>query len=242
MFVIMKTNLEKLIVKYDDEQLDEHVKQFHQIIDDEFSDESRKKALHELYNTDPWAEQLRVAPASSVGHFHNAFIGGYCLHVMNVIKYSKQLYSFYKNNGGLVDFTMEELVFAAMHHDLGKLGDENGANYLINEDDWSMTKRKMFFVMNPDLQNMDPGTRGFYVLSQFGIKYTWKEMLGIRLADGLYEDCNREYLVQFNEEKQLKTNLPYILHVADFMASRIECDDYKRQVYGESDILDKIVG
>lgn len=237
-----KIDLVSLIVKYDDEQLDEHVDQFHNIIDNEFSDSDRKDKLHELYNTEPFKEQLRVAPASSVGHFHNAFIGGYCLHVMNVIKFSKQLFSFYKANGGNIDFELEELVFAAMHHDLGKLGDENGAHFIINEDNWSVQKRNMFFKINPNLQRMDPGTRGFYILSQFGITYSWKEMLGIRLADGLYEDCNREYLLQFNEEKQLKTNLPYILHSADFMASRIENDDYKRSVNGESDVLDSIVG
>ena len=231
----------KLICKYDDDELDAHVEQFLDIIKTEFSGERQEKLL-ELYNTDPWKTQLREAPASSVGHFHNCFVGGYCLHVMNVIRNSKALFNFYGKMGGTIDFELEELIFAAMHHDLGKLGDENGAHFIINPDDWSMKKRKMFFVINPDLQHMDPGTRGYYILSQFGVKYSWKEMLGIRLADGLYEECNREYLVQFNEDKQLKTNLPHVLHTADMLASRIECDEYKREINGESDVLDKLVG
>jgi hypothetical protein len=231
----------KLICKYDDDQLDSHVEKFLDIIKSDFDGE-RQEQLLELYNTEPYKTQLRIAPASSVGYFHNAFVGGYVLHVMNVINNAKAMFNFYKKSGGIVDFELSELVFAAMHHDLGKLGDENGAYYEINNDNWSLDKRKMFFVRNPELQNMDPSTRCFYVLSQFGIKYSWKEMLGIRLADGLYEECNREYLVQFDESKQLKTNLPYLVHIADFLASRIENDDYKKTVYGDSENMKELFG
>lgn len=237
----MVMDYSKLICKYDDEQLDRHVEQFLDIIKEEFDGERQEKLL-ELYTTEPYATQLRVAPASSVGYFHNAFVGGYCLHVMNVIENSKAIHSFYKNKGGIIDYELEELVFAAMHHDLGKLGDENGAYYEINEDDWSLKKRNMFFVRNPDIQHMDPGQRGFYVLSQFGIKYTWKEMLGIRLADGLYEECNKEYLMQFAKDKQLKTNLPRILHTADFLSANLESDEYKQLTEGESEASKKLFG
>jgi hypothetical protein len=223
----------KLICKYDDDQLDDHVEKFLDIVRNDISGE-RSDQLIDLYTSDPYKEQLRVAPASSVGYFHNAFIGGYCLHVMNVIENAKAMFAFYSKKGGIIDFELEELVFAAMHHDLGKLGDETGPYYVINDEDWSLKKRQMFFKRNPDVQNMDPGMRGFYVLNQFGIKYSWKEMLGIRLADGLYEECNKEYLVQFDQNKQLKTNLPYLLHTADFLSSRLECDDYKKEASGDS--------
>jgi len=221
----------KLICKYNDEQLDEHVEQFLEIIKTEFSGERQEKLL-ELYTSDIYSVRLRESPAASVGYFHNAFVGGYCLHVMNVITNAQMLTNFYSKRGGTVDWEMEEIVFAAMHHDLGKLGDETGPTYIINDDDWSLNKRKMFFVLNPDIQHMDHGTRGYYVMSQFGIKYSWKEMLGIRLADGLYEEGNAEYLKQFQEDKQLKTNLPHVLHCADILAAKMEQDDYKREVYG----------
>ena len=228
----IRMDYSNLICKYDDDQLDNHVEQFLDIIKTEFSGDRQKKLL-ELYTSDIYSERLRTAPASSVGYFHNAFIGGYCLHIMNVIENAKMLTSFYKKRGGIVDWETEEIVFAAMHQDLGKLGDETGPTYIINDDDWSLNKRKMFFVINPEIQHMDHGLRGFYVLSQFGINYSWKEMLGIRLADGLYEECNAEYLKQFQEEKQLKTNLPHVLHCADMLSSKIEQDDYKRIVHGE---------
>ena len=221
----------KIICKHDEEQLDSNVEKFLNIIKSEFSGERQEKLL-ELYTSDIFSERLRTAPAASVGYFHNAFIGGYCLHIINVVENAKMLTNFYSKRGGNVDWEMEEMVFAAMHHDLGKLGDETGPTYIINDDDWSLNKRKMFFVINPDVQHMDHGLRGFYVLSQYGISYSWKEMLGIRLADGLYEDGNTEYLKQFQEHKQLKTNLPHVLHCADILSSKIEQDDYKKEVYG----------
>ena len=40
-------------------------------------------------------------------------------------------------NGATINFTDEELIFAAMHHDLGKVGDELGNEfYTPNESEW----------------------------------------------------------------------------------------------------------
>ena len=230
----------KLICRFDDSELDSHVEDFLDIIKTEFSGDRQEKLL-ELYNTEPYKTQLREAPASSIGFFHNAYIGGYCTHIQNVIRNCRAQYSFYKNVGGTIDFELEELIFAAMHHDLGKLGDETGAQYLLNENDWEISKRNMFFKTNPDIQHMDPSTRGYYILSQFEVKYTWKEMLGIRLADGLYEEGNKEFLTGFGEAKQLKTNLPAILHVSDFFAAKLESDEYKRLTQGNSAELDNVM-
>lgn len=224
----------KLICKLSDSQLDENYNKFIQIIKDEFKGERQKKLL-KLYSKDPWKTQLREAPASSVAYFHNAFVGGYCEHVMNVINNSKAMFSFYKNSGGTVDFELEELVFAAMHHDLGKLGDENGAYYELVTDDWKL-KRQSFFQRNENIQSMDPGMRAYYVLSQFQIPMTWKEMLGIRLADGLYEECNKDYLKGgFSEGSSLKTNLPKLLHMADYMSANLERDKF----YADKEIKSK---
>ena len=148
----------------------------------------------------------------------------------------KQLTHWYGKVGGNVDYEMEEIVFAAMHHDLGKLGDETGPYYQMSEDDWKI-KRGNYFEKNGDLHNMDVGLRRtFYILGQKGIPYTQKEMLGIRCADGLYEECNKDILMpSFNENLALKTNLPKILHMADFAAANKERDSYYRFINEESD-------
>ena len=219
----------KLICKYDDSQLEEHYQQFLTMVGEEVSGE-RGERLVEMYSTDLYHSKLLHAPASSIGYFHNAFIGGYVLHINNVVNASKGVMKLYEHIGGMIDFTEEELIFAAIHHDLGKLGDETGDFYLINDSDWHIKNQQAFFKTNGDLQYMDTADRTMLMLNNEGIKMNWKEMLGIRLADGMYDDNTHSYLKGFSKDKKLKTNLPYILHTADFLASKKEFDDYKKEV------------
>ena len=67
---------------------------------------------------------------------------------------------------------------------------------------------------------------GFNTLSQFGVTYTEAEYLGLRLADGMYEEGNKYYLMGFGESKKLKTNLPQLVHQADMIATRYEMENY----------------
>ena len=71
-----------------------------------------------------------MAPASGRSWYHNAFAGGYVDHVNRVVEYAVKQMRLYKEMGGEVDFTEEELVFAALFHDLGKLGDGDSPNYI----------------------------------------------------------------------------------------------------------------
>ena len=47
----------------------------------------------------------------------------------------------------------------------------------------------------------------------------------------MYEEANKPYLVSFNPDSRLRSNLPLILHQADMMASRVEWERWK---YGEN--------
>lgn len=38
----------------------------------------------------------------------------------------------------------------------------------------------------------------------------------------MYEEANKPYYVGWNPDSALRTNIPYVLHQADMMASRIE--------------------
>lgn len=228
----------KIILRFED-ALDDNYDKFISIVEEEFTGDRREKLLN-LYQTEPYKTQLKTAPASAIQYFHNSFVGGYCMHVMNVIEHSKQLTNWYGKVGGTVDYELEEIVFAAMHHDLGKLGDENGPYYKLSEDDWKI-KRGNFFERNGDLHHMDVGLRSFYILSKHGISYTQKELLGIRCADGLYEEGNKDILMPgFNEDLALKTNLPKILHMADFAAANKERDAYYKFIAEESEGLKKL--
>jgi len=180
-----------------------------------------------MYSTEELGNQLVVAPASGKLNFHSAYVGGYIDHVMNVARNAFKLKKIFEEGGAKVDFTDEELFFAAFHHDLGKLGDVSNPYYLPQNDKWSQDKKKEFFTHNPALQYFDVTHRALWLLNQYGIQYTQKEMLGIMLADGLYNEPNKKYLMSYSEDFSLKTELPYIIHWADHMSCRQEYVQYK---------------
>ena len=64
-----------------------------------------------------------MAPASGKSWYHNAFAGGYVDHVNRVVQYAVKQSKLYEEMGGTVDYSEEELVFSALFHDLGKIGD-----------------------------------------------------------------------------------------------------------------------
>ena len=59
-------------------------------------------------------EEYVMSPASGRAWFHNAFPGGYVDDVNRVVEYAVKQMRLYKEMGGEVDFTEEELVFAAL--------------------------------------------------------------------------------------------------------------------------------
>jgi hypothetical protein len=72
-------------------------------------------------------------------HFHNAFAGGYVDHVLRVMDCAVTCIILGMQWGLICqDIPMEELMFAAMHHDLGKAGFPGDGNevYQIETSDW----------------------------------------------------------------------------------------------------------
>ena len=82
------------------------------------ADDPRVDKINAMYEV--FGEQLISAPASGKVHYHNAFPGGYLDHVVHVADTAMKMATVYKAVGGEVDFTKQELVFSALHHDLGK--------------------------------------------------------------------------------------------------------------------------
>ena len=66
--------------------------------------------------------------------------------------------------------------------------------------------------------------RSLKLLADRNISVSENEWYGIKLHDGMYEEANKPYFINYNPESALRTNLPYILHQADMMASKIEKD------------------
>lgn len=205
------------------EQLSENYEVLLKVIDSKVTGE-RKDLLLKLH--DDWADRIALAPASSKKSFHNAFSGGYVLHVLNVVKAAGLVNDAWKKMGTNLDYTSEELYFSAICHDLGKLGTEADEYYIPCEEQW-LLKKGQTYVMNPNLQFMKVPERSLMILQSRGIKVSEKEYLAIKLHDGLYEDSNKSYFMTFNEDMELRTLLPHIIHQADLMACKIEGTRFK---------------
>jgi hypothetical protein len=119
-------------------------------------------------------------------------------------------------------FTTEELVFSAINHDLGKMGDANHEAYIPQTDKWRRDKLGEDYMFNKELAFSAVPDRGLFLLQDNDIKYTFNEMIAIQTHDGLYDPANDKYLKGYMPEQKPRTSLPFILHQADMMAARIE--------------------
>jgi len=205
-------------MKLTEEELLENLGVLTKVIETKITGDRREKllALH-----DDWADRIAIAPASMKTSYHNCFVGGYVLHVLNVVKGVSLIYDCWKKMGAVLDFTTEEMYMSAVCHDLGKIGTEEEDYYIPTDEQW-MVKKGQIYTMNPKIQYMKVPERSLLVLQNRGIAVSEKEYLAIKLHDGLYEDSNKAYYISYSEDYSLKTNLPYILHQADLMASKSE--------------------
>jgi hypothetical protein len=181
----------------------------------------RKEKLIEFY--EKYNERLMLMPAAHKKEYHNAFPGGYVEHVNRVITCALHLHELWANMGvDTTTYTKEELVFSALNHDLGKMGDEENESYIPQDDKWRKEKLGEDYKFNDKVAFASVPDRGLYLLQSHGIQYTFNEMLTIQTHDGLYDDGNKKYLMSFMPETKPRTSLPFIVHQADFMAARIE--------------------
>jgi hypothetical protein len=188
---------------------------------DTYITEPRCTQLKEFYNK--YQERIIMMPASYKKEYHNAFPGGYVDHVIRVIDGALKINEVWKEMG--VDqstYTTEELVFSALNHDLGKIGDENYESYIPQTDQWRKDKLGEDYMFNDALAFASVPDRSLFLLQQNSIPYTFNEMVAIQTHDGIYDEGNKKYLATFNPGQKPRTSLPYILHQADLMASRIE--------------------
>ncbi|HPM21363.1 MAG TPA: hypothetical protein PLY35_08960 [Thermotogota bacterium] len=222
------------------EQISDNYNKLIKFINVNFKDDRLQKLL-KIYDED-FSERLLMAPASAKVYFHSAFPGGYVHHVLNVIENSILVSKLWEERGEINNFTTEELLFTALNHDLGKLGTIDEAYYLETTNKWKIEHGEMYEFnvnINPYMEVAD---RSIYTLQSYGIKLTPYEFLSIKLHDGLYAEANKDYYVTYSEYKQLKTNLPYIIHQADLMAARIEATqykNYKQNIKNKSKIPDR---
>ena len=205
--------------KLNETQLKENWDKLINLVSETFSGK-RKDKLINMYNH--FEDRMMFTPGSGTAHFHNCFIGGYVEHVLHITKIARKLFVDYKELGAHIDYTEEEVIFAALHHDLGKVGDLENDYYVPNDSKWHIENQGKYYKRGKDLNFMTVTDRAIYLLNHFGIPMSENEYIALRLTDGMYDDSNIQYFKSFMPEKQLKFNMPYVVHHADAMAARIE--------------------
>jgi len=181
----------------------------------------RKQALLDFYNK--YQERVMLMPAAHKKEYHNSFPGGYVEHVNRVVRCALKQAKLWEEEGcDMTTFTTEELIFSAINHDLGKMGDEDNESYIPQTDKWRREKLGEDYMFNKQVPFSSVPDRGLFMLQSHGVIYTFNEMLAIQTHDGLYDAANEKYLKAYMPEQKPRTSLPFILHQADLMAARIE--------------------
>lgn len=193
--------------------------------------EPRKSQLLDFYNK--YEERFAFMPASHKKEYHGCFAGGYIFHINKVVEASLELYKLWDKLGtNMKTFALEELIFSAINHDLGKFGTYNSESYIPQIDQWRRDKLDERYMFNSEVPFSSVPDRSLFILQDQGIKYSFNEMVAIQTHDGLYDEANKKYLIGFQPEQKPRTAMVYILHQADMIASRIEFEiEYKEKLF-----------
>jgi len=201
------------------EQISSNFEKFYNNINEYISDPRREKLI-DFYTK--FGERIIMMPASHKKEYHNAFPGGYVDHVNRVVDAALEINEIWKKFGAEQNYTIEELVFSAINHDLGKMGDSEHESYIPQTDQWRKDKLGEDYMHNKQIAFASVPDRGLFLLQEHDIKYTFNEMVAIQTHDGLYDPANDKYLKSYMPETKPRTSLPFILHQADMMAARVE--------------------
>jgi hypothetical protein len=204
-----------------DQQLEQSYNSFIKILNKYFTGERLEKLLF-MYSEDELGGNLMLSPASGNKGFHNAYDGGYIDHIFNVCKNAMKVKELFVSAGGKIDFTDDELIFAALHHDLGKLGIKGELHYVANDSKWHIENRGEYYKRNENITFMSITDRTFFTLNHYGITYNEKEYFGIKLTDGMFDEDNEKYYRTYDTSKFLKYTIQYVLHWADYMSTIVE--------------------
>jgi len=167
-------------------------------------------------------DRIALLPASHKKAYHNCFPGGYIDHVVRVITAAFKLHTLWQEMGSKDTYTEEELFVSALNHDLGKIGSLEEVSVFPSTDEWRKKNLGEMYTFNTKIEYMTVPDRSLFLIQQMGVKLTTNEWITIKTHDGLYDDANKQYLKGFMPETKPRTSLPYVIHQADLMASRIE--------------------
>jgi hypothetical protein len=125
-------------------------------------------------------------------------------------------------------------MFAAMHHDLGKIGFPGDGNevYQVETSDWHRKNMGRMYKHNENIPFSMVPDLSVWLLQKYEIPMSWNEYQAIKIHDGMYDDSNKPYFVARSAQAKLKTNMAIILHHGDHMAAQIEYERWRNHKAG----------
>lgn len=102
---------------------------------EKYIESPRKEKVLDFYKR--LEDRLILLPAAHKAAYHSAFAGGYVFHVLNVIKNAIVSFDVWRRAGSdLSKITLDNVVFCALNHDLGKLGTKDEDAVYPSQDEW----------------------------------------------------------------------------------------------------------
>ena len=143
------------------EQIQTNWNKFLAYINTYISDPRREKVLA-FYKK--FEDDLVLMPASHKVAYHNAFPGGYIDHVNRVVEGALHINEIWAKFGAEQNYTAEELVFAAINHDLGKMGDGKEYAHQPSQDKWRKENLGEMYTFNKKISFMSVPERSIKLL------------------------------------------------------------------------------
>ena len=192
-------------MKFTAEQLHENYEEFLGNIEGYITGD-RKQLLLDFYFK--YEERIILMPAAHKKEYHSAFPGGYVDHVNRVVRCAIKQSKLWATQIS-EELTLEELVFSAINHDLGKMGSDTEEAYIPQTDKWRRDKLGEDYMFNKSLPFSAVPDRSLFLLQQHDIKYTFNEMIAIMTHDGLYDEGNAAYLKTWDKDRKLRNIITF---------------------------------
>ena len=193
------------------------------MVEDTFEGDNLQN-IKNLFNH--FEDRMIEAPASGRPNYHNCFPGGWIDHTLRVIETSLKMREHFIELGVEETSTENDVVLAAVFHDLGKLGDLNHPYYKYQTDEWRRNKLQEWYTYNPDMENMSVTDRALWLLQHFNIKVSTEVWKAIKLSDGMFDKGNEDLYRRSTDSKNI---LHYIVHFGDWASTISE-----KQLYLQS--------
>ncbi len=199
-------------LRYDDKKLLALFQRFMDIIGTIENEHNRDAVKHMM---DEVGDKFFAAPAAGRLSYHNCFPGGLCAHSMNVYSIFKKLASSYGK-----DFSEDDMIIAALFHDLGKAGYGDEPYFVEKNSNWHKEKMGLYYEHNEALQYMPHAQRSLQVLSDYDVNLPNNVYTAILIHDGQYVAENKPYAM--NEGK-----FALLLSMSDRLACEIEKENWE---------------